>query len=139
MTIGIAAITTPDGYIIAVTDTRVSFGGWHPADDRGIPKMFQLTSDGMWNAMFAGPIDHCRSVIARIKADLGNKESVPASEVTDVAERAYTHVLRDVWAKSHIVQFDYSGVSDFIDRGLQNLGAENYDRLIKGTSKNPLI
>jgi hypothetical protein len=131
VTIGIAAITFPDGYIVAATDTRVSFNGQFPADERGIRKMVQITDDGTWNMMLAGPISHCETVHDRIKSEIGSKEGVPFSEVIDVAEKAYSCVLCEVWAKTHIVQFGYSDVSDFIDRGLANLGERNYDRLVK--------
>src|SRR5947209_8177513 len=93
VTIGIAATTSPDGYIVAVSDHRISYDDWFPATELGARKILALTQDKRWHLSFAGDVARFQPVVTRIVDGLRSKgEGATAQVVMKTAEDAYSQV-----------------------------------------------
>ena len=131
VTVGIAANTVPDGYIVAASDQQISYDDLFPALERGVRKIIQIGPDKSWFCAFsASDISVVPPLLATIMEDI--KQISPqgrlAKPVMEAVANAYSAVRNGEFARRHLRAIGYDSVEQFRKEGFANLGKDEHQK-----------
>ncbi|MGE0853720.1 MAG: hypothetical protein AB7O44_29590 [Hyphomicrobiaceae bacterium] len=133
VTIGLVGVATPDGFFIAVSDQRISYGDIFPPSEKGTTKIQRLTADKRWWAVFAASdIAVVPRLLEKISRGLGpikdddELERYDAEKVMEIAGAAYSDVREAEFAAGHLKAIGYPTVEEFRKNGFHELGRDEH-------------
>lgn len=131
VTIAMAAMTTPDGYIVTVSDRMISYDDVTQAVDNAVLKSQSIARN--WGAMFAAAdarlfMPFTRRAIDRISARGDNAHEF-VDIVKEEAAAAYQDIFEAEFTARFLSRLRIDSVSEFRKNGLNELGPEVFHEL----------
>lgn len=129
MTIGIAAITVPDGYIVTVSDRMLSSGGVVQAADNATLKARKIAK--RWALMFAADDANLFLPIVKNCWEFleARGEDHDLHTVQDAVVTAYTGSFEAEFTSKYLSKYNISSITAFRGIGLSQFGQERFDRV----------
>lgn len=134
VTVGIAAITAPDGYIVAVSDQQITYYDEFPALERGARKIVQIAPDKSWFCAFsASDIAAVPPLLGEITRRLREiySEDMDAATVMRETTEIYTQRRYQEFAQRHLKAIGYESVAKFRKDGFSELGRDEHHSHMK--------
>jgi hypothetical protein len=129
MTIGIAAITVPGGYIVTVSDRMLSSGGVVQAADNATLKARKISK--RWVVMFAA--DDANLFLPFVKSCWdsleGHGEDYELHTVQDTVITAYAKLFDAEFTSRYLSRYNISSISAFRETGLSQFGQERFEKI----------
>lgn len=129
MTVGIAAITVPDSYIVTVSDRMLSSGATVQATDNATLKARKIAK--RWALMFAADDANLFLPIIRSCSEFlaTRGEDHDLHTVQDAVVTAYTGLFDAEFTSRYLARYNISSISAFRGIGLTQFGQERFDRV----------
>jgi hypothetical protein len=129
MTIGIAAITRPDGYIVAVSDRMLSSGGIVQAADNATLKARKIAK--RWALMFAADDANLFLPVAEsCQEDLKTRgEDHDLHVVQDAIISVYSGLFEEEFRSRYLSRYNIPGINAFREVGLMQFGQERFEKI----------
>jgi hypothetical protein len=133
VTIAIAAITVPDGYIVTVSDRMISWGDYTPAEDSAALKNRKVGKK--WGLMFAADDANMFLPIVLATSDrLGNEEH-DLEAVQSVISDVYKQKFDSEVTSRYLVRYGFRNVAEFRAVGLAQFGNEKFLEICEAIDK----
>jgi len=127
MTVGIAAITTPDDYIVTVSDRMLSSGGAVQATDNATLKSRKIAK--RWALMFAA--DDANLFLPIVRSCWESLETRGENHdlhtVQDAVVTAYANLFDAEFTSRYLARYNISSITAFRGIGLEQFGQERFD------------
>ena len=129
VTVAIAATSEIDGYIVTVSDRRITWDDYSiPAADDGTLKGRKIVD--RWGVLFsANDVAPIVYIVARARGLLTNgTNEANAGTVSDALKEAYRSVLHSEVVAHHLGRYGIKTIEEFRRDGFQQFGPDVLDR-----------
>jgi hypothetical protein len=137
VTIAMAAITTPDGYIVTVSDRMISYDDVTQAVDNATIKAQGIAKN--WGAMFAAADARLFMPIVGKAADRLRNLGEEAPSSADIVKRevagAYQDIFEAEFTARHLSRLRFRSIDEFRKNGLSELGPDVFGEIFHELSK----
>lgn len=138
VTIAIAAITEPDGYIVTVSDRMISYDNITQAEDNATLKAQKIGD--RWGAMFAGNdarlfpplID---KIVARMREAKNAFGTYDLPDVKQAVTGAFQELFQEQFTATHLSRLGIKNIEEFRKNGFGELGPDVHREVYRELSK----
>jgi hypothetical protein len=133
VTIAIAAITVPDGYIVTVADRMLSYGDITQAEDNATLKSRRIAKH--WALMFSAA--DANLFLPTVKLIEGRLED--GEHELQTVQRAVSNVYEQMFDREftskYLVRYGFDNIGDFRKVGLEQFGNQKFQEICEAIDK----